>query len=84
MKTLITTVTERGQVSIPAAIRKRTQLKPGQQVTWEWLSETECRVKLAQAERPAGPLAMLGYGRKFHAPRRTAEWMNELRAGEAR
>ena len=25
---------------------------------------------------------MIGYGRKFHAPRRTADWMRELREGE--
>ena len=33
--------------------------------------------------QPTGALAMLGFARKFRAaPRATADWMNELRAGE--
>ena len=34
MKTLVTTVTERGQVSIPAEIRARLQIHPGTRVEW--------------------------------------------------
>ena len=33
--------------------------------------------------QPAGAMAMLGFARKFRsAPRATADWMNDLRAGE--
>lgn len=33
--------------------------------------------------QPAGAMAMLGFARKFRsAPRTTADWMNDLRAGE--
>ncbi len=32
---------------------------------------------------PAGPIAMLGFARKFYAePRTTAQWLRELREGE--
>jgi hypothetical protein len=32
---------------------------------------------------PTGAMAMLGFARQFRAaPRATADWMNELRAGE--
>ena len=37
----------------------------------------------APARPPTGAMAMLGFARKFRAaPRATADWMNELRAGE--
>jgi len=37
----------------------------------------------APARQPAGALAMLGFARRFRPePRTTAEWMEELRAGE--
>ncbi len=37
----------------------------------------------APARQPAGALAMLGFARRFRpAPRTTADWMDDLRAGE--
>ena len=37
----------------------------------------------APARQPAGAMAMLGFARRFRpVPRPTADWMNELRAGE--
>ena len=37
----------------------------------------------APARQPAGALAMLGFARRFRPePRTTADWMEELRAGE--
>lgn len=37
----------------------------------------------APARQPAGALAMLGFARRFRPePRTTADWMDELRAGE--
>jgi len=37
----------------------------------------------APARQPAGAMAMLGFARRFRpAPRATADWMGELRAGE--
>ena len=46
-----------------------------------WLQGQEGAV--APARQPAGALAMLGFARRFRpAPRATADWMDELRAGE--
>jgi len=83
MKEPTSTLTERGQVSVPASIRKRMKLKPGQKLRWERISEKECRV-LIETVAPAGPLAALGYGPNLRGGlgRRTADWMEELRAGE--
>lgn len=82
MKTHVTVVTERGQVSIPAEIRKKMKLRPGQRILWDLTSERECRVTLSPAGRPQGALAMLGYAATFRRARRTHEWMAELREGE--
>ena len=79
-----TVVTERGQVSIPAAIRKEMGLKPGQPLVWEKLSDRECLVRVPHKKKPLGAMAMLGFAARFRGEkgRSTAEWMAELRAGE--
>jgi bifunctional DNA-binding transcriptional regulator/antitoxin component of YhaV-PrlF toxin-antitoxin module len=79
-----TQLTERGQVSVPAGLRKAMGLRPGQRLRWEQISAREIRVSL-EDERPVGPLAVLGFARGLdpsRAPRPTAAWMAELRAGE--
>ena len=83
MKTMATMVTERGQVSIPATIRKRLNLSSGQRVIWEPLSDHECRMVVVTDTRAPGAMAMLGYAAKFRRVRRTSEWMGEIRQGEA-
>jgi AbrB family looped-hinge helix DNA binding protein len=77
------TLTERGQISIPSALRKAMNLRPGQRLSFAAVSDNEFRV-LRQSDAPPGPLAMLGYARKLRAgpARRTSDWMRELREGE--
>jgi AbrB family looped-hinge helix DNA binding protein len=82
MKTLATIVTERGQVSIPAEIRKKMKLQAGQRILWELASNGGCRITPAPARRPQGARAMLGYASTFRRARRTREWMGEFREGE--
>ena len=77
------TLTERGQISVPAALRKAMRLKPGQRLQFAPVSAHEFRV-FTRNDTPAGPMAVLGYARRLgRTPaRRTSEWMAELRAGE--
>ena len=82
MKTMATMVTDRGQVSIPATIRKRLNLISGQRVTWEPISNHECRMLVVTETRVPGAMAMLGYAAKFRRVRRTSEWMADIRNGE--
>ena len=84
MNELITTVTERGQISIPAVIREQLNLKPGQKLRWQKVADNECRVFHDPSADAPGPIAMLGYARKFNPDdlRTTDEWMKELREGE--
>jgi len=83
MRTAETTITERGQISIPAEIRRKLSLKPGLKLLWSQVSDSECRIVVKGTKsKPVGAVAMLGYARKFRKTRRTSEWLKELRAGE--
>jgi hypothetical protein len=68
--------------AIEMAIEKVKQLDEAHaQQLLAWLQRLE---HAATPDRqPAGAMAMLGFARRFRPERRsTAEWMNELRAGE--
>lgn len=82
-KSEVTVVTERGQVSIPAELRRDLDLAPGRRLRWEKVTPTELRVAVLPEERPLGAVAMRGFARRVRdQPRRTADWMRELREGE--
>ncbi len=76
-------LTERGQISVPAALRKAMKLTTGERFRWERISDQELRVSIA-LKQPQGPMSVLGYARKLRTgpPRRTEAWMAELRASE--
>jgi bifunctional DNA-binding transcriptional regulator/antitoxin component of YhaV-PrlF toxin-antitoxin module len=76
-------LTERGQVSVPASLRRAMGLVPGHRLHWEQISDREIRVSLC-VEKPTGPMSVLGYARQISdAPaKRTDDWMRELREGE--
>jgi AbrB family looped-hinge helix DNA binding protein len=79
-----TTITERGQVSIPAELRREMQLTPGKTVFWEKVSARECRL-VVEAEAPvkADPIGAIGFASRHGLTQRTtAEWMKILREGE--
>lgn len=82
-KTEVTVVTERGQVSIPADLRRELDLTPGRHLRWERVNSRELRVVVLPQGEPAGARAMLGFARRMReVPRRTEDWMRELREGE--
>lgn len=80
--TRTTVVTERGQTSIPAELRRALQLARGQRLHWERLSERELKVTVLGPEPAQGADSMRGFAKRFRETRTTAEWMEELRAGE--
>lgn len=77
-----TVVTERGQISIPAPLRRELALRPGTRLRWEALGPGEIRVVLVDDSPAPGARAMLGFARRFRPTRRTDAWMRELRDGE--
>ena len=83
-RTEITVVTDRGQVSIPAHLRRELSLSKGQRLLWKKTGERELRIVILESPAPGGAQAMRGFARRFRAePRTTAEWMAELREGES-
>ncbi len=76
-------LTERGQVSVPASLRRAMGLIPGNKLHWEQISDREIRVSICK-QPPSGPISVLGYARKISdtPPRRSDDWMQELREGE--
>lgn len=79
----ISVVTERGQVSIPAELRKELSLGKGKRLLWERTGESEMRVVVLPEPEPRGAVAMLGFAKRFRGVRRTEDWMEELREGES-
>jgi AbrB family looped-hinge helix DNA binding protein len=80
-----TVVTERGQVSIPASIRKELGLKTGQPLVWEKISDRECLVRIPRKKTKRSDIkAMIGFAARLRGEkgRSTVEWMAELREGE--
>jgi AbrB family looped-hinge helix DNA binding protein len=82
-----TTLTDRGQVSIPAELRREMQLSPGQELVWEKISATECRVVvLPRTAVKPNPLAAIGFAKRhgLEVPHQTTKsFMSELREAEA-
>jgi AbrB family looped-hinge helix DNA binding protein len=78
------TITERGQVSIPAQLRREMHLEPGQTVLWERISATECRLVALAAETIApDPLAALRFARQNGLEEGSADaYLQALREGE--
>ena len=79
-----TTITERGQVSIPAELRRDMHLSPGQTILWEKVSATECRILIEpRAIIKPDPMGALNFAKEHGLPqRRSDEVLRELREGE--
>jgi AbrB family looped-hinge helix DNA binding protein len=82
MKTMITMVTERGQISIPSAIRRALGVSSGERLIWEATGEHECRVRRLEDTPIKGAMAMRGFAKQFRKVRPTQAWLRELREGE--
>lgn len=84
MSSALTTLTERGQVSIPAALRKELRLRRGQPLLWEKVSDDECRIVIVRERKTGGAKSARGFMKRFHKdmPSTTAGWMSLLREGE--
>lgn len=86
MRSVLTTLTERGQVSMPASLRKELHLMPGQPLRWEKVSEDECRVTIVRPRDAKTAQSMRGFMKRFqkgsNLPKTTRGWMELLREGE--
>ncbi|RYD83101.1 MAG: sporulation regulator [Verrucomicrobiaceae bacterium] len=80
-----TTITEWGQVSIPAELRHEMHLTPGQTLIWEKISDDELRVRVQPVlATKADPFAAIGFAQRhgLTTHQSTEDFMRELREGE--
>jgi len=79
-----TTVTERGQTSIPAVIRKESKLKKGQALEWEMISKREFRVWVVSSEKKGSLRKAFGYAKRHNTFRGMSSdaVLRKLRVGE--
>jgi AbrB family looped-hinge helix DNA binding protein len=79
-----TTITERGQISIPAQLRRDMHLVPGQTILWEKVSATECRLIVESREiAKPDPVGALNFAKEHGLPQRSSDQvLAELREGE--
>lgn len=84
MSAHVSTLTERGQVSMPAVVRRQLGIQPGQSLIWKAVSEDECRVRVVRRSLGKERNSMRGFIRDLQkdGPTTTAEWMALLRAGD--
>ena len=74
--TYISRVSERGQVSVPIAIRNALGLTPSSRIAWTLDAENgTATLSLVRTPRKGGALAALGFAARFRKTRRTADWL---------
>ncbi len=75
--TLTSRLTERGQVSVPIAIRNGMNLIAGQRIVWEYDTDSGVVFLTPMNDRPVGGAQeALGFAGRFRATYRTDYWLN--------
>ena len=74
--TYVSRVSERGQVSVPIAIRNALGLTPSSRIAWTLDAESgTATMSLVRTPRKGGALAALGFAARFRKTCRTADWL---------
>jgi len=74
--TYISRLSERGQVSVPIAIRNALGLTPSSRIAWMLDAEAGvATLSLVRTPRKGGAQAALGFAARFRKTRRTADWL---------
>ena len=77
--TYISRVSERGQVSVPVAIRNALGLTPSSRVAWTLDAENgTATLSLVRTSQKGGAQAALGFAARFRKTRRTADWLKDI------
>ncbi|MBR3085977.1 MAG: AbrB/MazE/SpoVT family DNA-binding domain-containing protein [Kiritimatiellae bacterium] len=82
MKTHVCTLTERGQISIPADFRAELGLKPGDKLLWSTSGDKTLLITTVEVPKRKSFKSAIGYAKTFRKTMSTAEWMKILREGE--
>lgn len=74
--TYVSRVSERGQVSVPIAIRNALGLTPSSRIGWTLDAENgTATLSPVRTPRKGGAQAALGFAARFRKTRRTADWL---------
>ena len=75
----VSRVSERGQVSLPIAIRNALGLTPSSRIAWTLDAESgTATLSLVRTPRKGGAQAALGFAARFRKTRRTADWLKDI------
>lgn len=69
---------------MPAALRRKLGLRPGQPLLWKMVSDTECRVLVVRKPIERTVPTARGFMKQFQKgmPKTTAAWMDVLREAD--
>ena len=73
-KTMVTKVSDRGQVSVPADVRAALGITPGVSIQWELVDDNSARVTAMVAHKNQGAQSLIGFAKRFRKLRRSDEW----------
>lgn len=73
-KTLISKISDRGQVSVPADVRDALGLQAGSSMRWEICADGSARVTPWRFFPKRSAVDLIGYAKQFRTPKRTEEW----------
>lgn len=76
---LQTKITGRGQTAIPVAVIKAIGAKPGNSLAWHIRDNGECVITVIDQLADDSAMSMLGFAKTFREPRKTSEWMDDLK-----
>lgn len=81
--TMITRLTERGQISLPVEIRNGLGIAAGCRLAWDFDTETKTVSVSPVQDRPVGGArAALGFASRFRALRDSSDaWLDEIEKG---
>jgi len=78
----ITTVTERGQVQIPADLREQLELKPGQRLAWRVLPGGDLHVHVLREDHASRRAQWRLYVSALQGERSSDDLLAEARSGD--
>lgn len=77
MKPMIkATVSVRGQVALPIAVRQRLGIQIGDRVMFQFLDDGGVRMQLQPKQKAGMVRKMLGFARKFRKTRPSTDWFD--------
>ena len=79
----VTMLTDRGQIQVPAWVRERLALQPGQRFSWRVLPDGDLQVHVVRQEATARRAQWRAYARTTQGDRTSDDILAEMREADA-